>query len=155
MSLVQALAALCHQWVKGNLPDAHAPLWCGANLTPLCKLDGGVRPVAVGETLRRLVGKVLLATGVSKAQVAALAPTQVGIGVKSAAESVAMGLQSIVEAWHTQLIGRCVRSTCATLSIALTDRHCCEAPKHTPLLSTTTCATRTVVRHRFMWVTQR
>ena len=97
MSLVQALAAPCKRWVHGGLPERHAKYWCGANLTPLCKLDGGVRPVAVGETLRRLVGKALLATGVSKGQVATLSPTQVGVGVRSAAESVAMGLQATVD----------------------------------------------------------
>ena len=53
--------------------------------------------MAVGETLRRLAGKVLLATGVSKAQVASLAPTQVGVGVRCAAESVAMGHTSTVD----------------------------------------------------------
>ena len=97
MSLILALAGLAKRWVDGTLPPEHAPYWCGANLTPLCKPDGGVRPVAVGETIRRLVGKALLATGVSKAQVAQLAPVQVGVGVRSAAESVAMGLQSIVD----------------------------------------------------------
>jgi hypothetical protein len=53
--------------------------------------------VAVGETLRRLAGKVLFATGVMRAQVAKLSPTQVGVGVPGAVESVAIGLQAIVD----------------------------------------------------------
>ena len=97
-SLIKALATLTDKWVKGLLPQRQAYYWSGANLTPLAKPDGGVRPVAVGETLRRLAGKALLATAVAKAQVADLQPVQVGVGVRAAAESVAMGVQSIVDA---------------------------------------------------------
>ena len=60
LGLVRSLAALTDHWVSGTLPPHHSPFLCGANLTPLKKTDGGVRPAAVGETLRRLVGKALL-----------------------------------------------------------------------------------------------
>ena len=93
---MRALASLTDKWVNGCLPAHHSPYLCGANLTPLKKEDGGVRPVAVGETLRRLVGKALLATGTAKRQVAELTPLQVGVGVRGAAESVAMGAQALV-----------------------------------------------------------
>ena len=95
--LLSALARLTQAWVHGLLPADHAPALCAANLTPLRKPDGGVRPVAVGDTLRRLVGKALLATNVAKQQVSSLAPLQTGIGIKGAAESVAMGCQSMVD----------------------------------------------------------
>ena len=49
--------------------------------------------MAVGETWRRLVGKVLLATGVLKSQVEGLTPTQVGVGVRGATESIVIGIQ--------------------------------------------------------------
>jgi hypothetical protein len=94
--LITAIAHLAAAWVAGQIPPAHSKFWCGANLTPLEKPDGGVRPVAVGETLRRLVGKALLKTGTARSQVAKLAPTQVGVGVANATESVAMGVQSLV-----------------------------------------------------------
>ena len=73
------------------------------------KADGGVRPVAVGETLRRLTGKVLLATAVAKAQISHLTPVQVGVGVPSAAESVVMGTQWMGEwmGWPTPRTGYC------------------------------------------------
>jgi hypothetical protein len=66
-------------------------------LIPLNKKDGGIRPIAVGDTLRRVVGKVLLRTGPLRAQVAKLAPKQCGVGVTSAADLVGMGLQRMVE----------------------------------------------------------
>ena len=94
--MLGALAKLTSLWANGKLPEDHAVFLCGANLTPLRKPDGGVRPVAVGETLRRLVGKAILATAIAKAQVGGLAPTQVGVGVSGAAEAVAMGTQAII-----------------------------------------------------------
>ena len=97
LGLIRALAAFATAWAEAKLPPAHSPFLCGANLTPLKKTDGGVRPVAVGETLRRLVGKVLLSTGPARAQVASLTPLQVGVGVRSAAEAVAMGTQALVD----------------------------------------------------------
>lgn len=97
LGLIRSLARLVTKWVSGALPIAHSPYLCGANLTPLKKPDGGVRPVAVGETLRRLVGKALLSSGVAKSQVSSLAPLQVGVGIRSAAEMVAIGAQSLVD----------------------------------------------------------
>src|SRR5512133_787212 len=43
-----------------------------------------------------MVGKALLATAKARAEVANLAPTQVGVGVPSAADNVAMGAQAMV-----------------------------------------------------------
>ena len=93
--LLAGLSRLCRAWLQGLLPVHHSPAWCGANLIPLAKKGGGTRPVAVGDTLRRLVGKVLLATPTAKRQVDGLRPTQVGVGVPNAAESVAMGVEAL------------------------------------------------------------
>jgi len=60
---------------------------CGGSLTALAKPDGGLRPVAVGETLRRLVGKVL-ASVVSEDIKSYLEPLQVGVGTKGGCEAV-------------------------------------------------------------------
>jgi hypothetical protein len=96
-TLISALALLSEKWALGKLPDTHSPWLCGANLTPLRKPDGGVRPVAVGETLRRVVGKAILATSVAKGQVATLQPLQVVVGLRNATEAVAMSVQSYVD----------------------------------------------------------
>ena len=45
--------------VNGEAPREVAPFLAGANLTALPKKDMTVRPVAVGETWRRLVAKCL------------------------------------------------------------------------------------------------
>jgi hypothetical protein len=62
----------------------------------LRKKDDGVRPIAVGDTLRRLVGKALLRTGVAKDQVGRLAPVQAGVGIPNAAESMSLGAQNLI-----------------------------------------------------------
>ena len=96
LTLAAALARLCRLWCTGGLPQSHSPYWCGAQLIPLRKANNGVRPVAIGDTLRRLAGKVLLATGPSRQAVHKLAPIQVGVGVAGAAEAVAMTVQGLV-----------------------------------------------------------
>ena len=96
--LLQALARLSRLWIMGALPQDHAPAWCGATLVPLAKKDGGVRPIAVGDTCRRLVGKVLLATPTARTETDQLRPLQVGVGVPNAAECVAMGVQATATA---------------------------------------------------------
>ena len=59
MGLVAALSRLTKLWCAGHIPAEQAPFLCSANLTPLRKADGGVRPVAVGETLNLAQGPPL------------------------------------------------------------------------------------------------
>ena len=95
--LVAALARLAHMWAHGMIPEGMGPALCGADLTPLRKKDGGVRPIAVGEILRRLVGKAILSTGVAKEEVSSLTPDQVGVGVPGAVETVGIGFATLLE----------------------------------------------------------
>ena len=65
--LVQSLANLSRLAILGKLPEAAGPVLCASTLLPLRKdASGGVRPVAIGDTLRRLIGKCLLATSTAK-----------------------------------------------------------------------------------------
>jgi hypothetical protein len=93
-----ALVAVVRGGCLGLLPEALAPILCAASLIPLSKPCGGVRPIAVGETLRRLVGKALLKTPAVQRDVAGLAPRQTGVAVKSAAQLIGLGLQQLVAA---------------------------------------------------------
>ena len=93
--LLIALRDLAQGFLGGSFPEAVAPLLCASNLVPLRKKDGGVRPVAVGDTVRRLCGKILLRHSAVKREVSSLQPRQCGVGVQGACELVAMGLQSL------------------------------------------------------------
>jgi hypothetical protein len=86
-ALHEALAAFCTQFVRGELPELQRDLFCGARLIPIAKKPSGIRPIAVGETLRRLAAKCL----VEKHQAAVieyLEPLQLGVGVRGATEAI-------------------------------------------------------------------
>ena len=84
-SLLSALATFLSLVLAGKTPPSFFPYF-GANLIALQKKDGGVRPIAVGCTLRRLAAKV--ASGkVLEDMAALLAPHQLGYGVKGGAEA--------------------------------------------------------------------
>ena len=59
-----------------------------ARLVGVPKLSGGLRPIAVGHTFRRLAAKCLLKSVQDNAK-EYLSPEQVGVAVPNAAESVA------------------------------------------------------------------
>ena len=82
----------------GTLPQEFAPLLCSSNLIPLNKKDGGIRPIAVGDTTRRIIGKTLLRSEGVRNELGSLQPRQVGVGVRNATEMVGMGLQRVVDA---------------------------------------------------------
>ncbi|KAA8490336.1 RNA-directed DNA polymerase from mobile element jockey [Porphyridium purpureum] len=73
----------------GLHPQAGA-LWSHARLIPLKKKDGGVRPIAVGELLRRVLGKLVLAhLGSDAAE--SLRPDQYGVGRPAGLEGAVLG----------------------------------------------------------------
>jgi len=78
-NLMMGLTSFVRVAIEGGLPLALQPILCASTLVPLRKKDGGVRPIAVGDTTRRLVGKVLLALDEVKGQVATLQPRQCGV----------------------------------------------------------------------------
>ena len=86
-----------HATINGRLPAALKDHLCSSSLIPLAKKDGGIRPIAVGDTLRRLVGKVLLRSEDALEQSASLQPRQCGVGMPFAAEMVGMGMQRICD----------------------------------------------------------
>ena len=82
-----SLARLTSDFAWGRLMPETAALLGGARLVPIGKPDGGVRPIAVGELIRRLAGKLLISR--YQPEIAkSLCPVQLGVGVKGGAESI-------------------------------------------------------------------
>jgi hypothetical protein len=95
-SLPGSLAALVNILARGDAPRAVAKHLAGAKLVALPKQPSGLRPVAVGETLRRLVARCLCAKVRSRAA-EKLAPYQFGFGVAGGGEALVHCVRQWVE----------------------------------------------------------
>ena len=82
-ALTQLVELLC----SGLIPNEVVPYLCGASLLASQKKGGGLRPIAVGEVLRRLVSKTL-STTLRQEAINSLSPHQKGVGVKAGCESI-------------------------------------------------------------------
>jgi len=72
--------------VAGLAPRELAPFIAGAPLMALVKVGGGLRPIAIGETIRRLVSKCCCEATTEDAKII-FGPLQVGVATKGGAEA--------------------------------------------------------------------
>ena len=84
--LLLAITDFINLVLAGKTPEAVRPILFGGALTALQKNSGGVRPIAVGYTWRRLAGKVACRR-VSERAASILAPRQLGFAVPGGAEA--------------------------------------------------------------------
>ena len=84
---LEALTSFVNWLLGGNLTDDIAVYFAGAPLLACNKKDGGIRPLAIGHTIRRLVSKCACHTMKEKFQ-AFFSPVQLGVGVKGGAETI-------------------------------------------------------------------
>ena len=71
----------------GNIPSAVCSRFFDATLIALSKNDGGVRPIAIGNTLRRLFAKACVLK-ISQHLSSSFQPHQISVGTPSRAEVV-------------------------------------------------------------------
>ena len=84
--VVEQLTLVANLLARGAAPAALAPSVAGAGLVALQKPGGGVRPIAVGEVLRRVVGKCLCAQHREQAR-SHFEPLQLGVACPLGAEA--------------------------------------------------------------------
>ena len=84
---LSSIARLCNKMLRGEISEQMLPFLYGASLIAFSKPSGGVRPIAIGNTLRRLTAKAaaFAAKDIMKAK---LYPHQLGVAVPSGAEAV-------------------------------------------------------------------
>ncbi|MED5469236.1 MAG: reverse transcriptase domain-containing protein, partial [Cyanobacteriota bacterium] len=95
-SAAAALTKLVNRMLAGKVPSHVAPFLCGARLHAGLKKDGSLRPIAVGDILRRLTSKCAAAATADKAS-AFLAPLQLGVGVRNGCEAIIHATRQAIE----------------------------------------------------------
>ena len=95
--VLAAITRFVNALAAGNMPTSVAPFLGGANLFAILKKDGGFRPVAVGDTWRRLVCKCLAFKFTPKVSTEVLQPQQLGVGVRGGVEAVVHSVRAICE----------------------------------------------------------
>ena len=82
---IEQLTLMCNLLARGDAPEFLAQHLAGASLLALQKPGGGIRPIAIGEVLRRLVAKCLCNTYEREAT-EYLWPKQIGVAAPLGAE---------------------------------------------------------------------
>ena len=91
-----ALLKLVLVLAKGKLPPTVAPFFCGARLHAATKKDQSLRPIAVGNLLRRLVAKCFSVALADKAA-SLFSPNQLGVGVRAGAEAIPQAVKKAID----------------------------------------------------------
>jgi hypothetical protein len=91
-----SLTKLANHLVAGRAPLELAPFIAGAPLMALAKAGGGLRPIAIGETIRRLVSKCCCEATVEDAKVI-FGPLQVGVATQGGAEASVHAVRRLAE----------------------------------------------------------
>ena len=86
-TFISSITRFVNLFLSGKGPRAVAPWLCGAPLMALPKRNGGIRPIAVGETLRRLISSCAM-NHVSKSAAEWFNPLQLGIATSNGTESI-------------------------------------------------------------------
>ena len=94
--LADEIALLAKRICKEDIPSEHLQLLWDCRLIALRKDDNGVRPVGIGETLRRIIGKCVNKAVGSDVQLAAGA-LQTCAGMESGVEAAIHAMSSIFE----------------------------------------------------------
>ena len=90
-----AITKFSNMLLAGHVPKEVAPYFCGAKLHGAIKKDGGLRPIAVGEILRRLAAKCA-AKAVAPKAANLLSPLQLGVGVRGGCEGLVHTVQTLL-----------------------------------------------------------
>ena len=96
---LQGLVGVVNLLCRGCVPPSVRPHLCGATLLACQKKGGGLRPIAVGEVLRRLTSKCV-SRAVHAECISALSPLQVGVGIPHGCEAIVHSVASLLNDPH-------------------------------------------------------
>ena len=95
-TFISAMTRFVNLFLSGKRPPQLAPWLCGAPLTALQKRNGGIRPIAVGETLRRLISSCAM-NHISKTAANWFHPLQFGIATINGTEAVVHAVRKVTQ----------------------------------------------------------
>ena len=98
-NVIKALTKVVNLFASGKAASGAAEYCAGANLFAANKKDGGIRPIAVGDLMRRLVSKCF-AYSLSDKAAELFAPLQLGTGVRGDCKAIVNTERSIIEDPH-------------------------------------------------------
>jgi len=93
---LSALTDFTNLVLAGRCPEAVAPVFFGGRLLALNKKTGGIRPISIGFTLRRLASKCANSFGTNK-QAYYFYPHQLGIGTSGGCEAAVHSARRYLE----------------------------------------------------------
>jgi hypothetical protein len=94
--LRDALLPVLQQVVDADVPPEVVPLLRDCRIIGLLKPNGGIRPIAMGEWLRRLSSRLLLRGHISVLR-EVLEPVQLGVGTPSGVDTAARSVQAYIQ----------------------------------------------------------
>lgn len=100
--LLKAVTSLSELILRGNIPASVCPYLYGASLTALLKKCGGIRPIAIGNTWRRIAAKIACRRIASVLSNSFL-PHQLGVGIKNGAEAGAHATRFYYKSKHNSI----------------------------------------------------
>ena len=102
-SLLSAISSLINLLLEGKYHPDVIPILFGGNLTALVKKSGGIRPIAVGYTWRRLAAKCANSYAMSRLG-DYFAPIQLGVGVSGGCESAVHATRRFMESMPNEFV---------------------------------------------------
>ena len=96
LNFLKSLTKLINLIGDGKIPEPLRPFFFGAKLIALIKIDGGLRPIAIGNTLRRIASKCTGSKALSERQ-NFFGNVQVGCRTKRGAEIAAHSFRNLIE----------------------------------------------------------
>jgi hypothetical protein len=91
-----ALTQFVNAALAGSFPSEYAEFFASANVIPLIKNNGDLRPIAIGSTMRRLIAKGAFRAILPEAM-AFLSPFQTGVGIKGGCEATVHAFKRTVD----------------------------------------------------------
>ena len=95
-NFLKLLTMLINLIGDGKIPEPLKSFFFGLKLIALIKIDGGLRPIAIGITLRRIASNCAGSNALTERQVF-FGKTQVGYGTKREAEIAAHSFRNLIE----------------------------------------------------------